>query len=147
MLFRSGYNEKLTVASYEKSSDENVYNLWVDGDGTYMVNGIGTTSMVGDGGLLRIMAENNYITTEQVNDILFDYTLKGKEYSQGAYSWNVALGKLNSKLVAKLVSMVITTKGFNRKIMDGIIGLTGFIVLNRNPNRPKSVGELAKEII
>ena len=53
----------------------------------------------------------------------------------------------NSKLVAKLVSMVITTKGFNRKIMDGIIGLTGFIVLNTNPNKSKTVGELAKEII
>ena len=33
------------------SGGRNLYNLWVTGDGTYIVNGFGTHSIMYDGGL------------------------------------------------------------------------------------------------
>jgi hypothetical protein len=62
--------EKLEDYTVEAATDKPVYNLWVDGDGTYIVNNYGTTSIIGDGGLLRLASEAGYITKERVTEIL-----------------------------------------------------------------------------
>jgi hypothetical protein len=76
-----------------------VYNLWVDGDGTYQVNGYGTTSIIGEGGVLRKVAEREYITSERASDLLIKFTEAGKNTVYGAYLLNNYFGKLDNKLV------------------------------------------------
>ena len=50
--------------------DEVVYNILVDGDGTYTVNGIGTTSVIGDGGAIINCVDNKLITEQQAMEFL-----------------------------------------------------------------------------
>jgi hypothetical protein len=41
-----------------------VYNLWVTGDGTYIVNGYGTHSIMFDGGWMRLAYEQDLMELE-----------------------------------------------------------------------------------
>jgi hypothetical protein len=49
--------------------NEAVYNLLVDGDGTYTVNDLGTTSVIGDGGKLVKDVSSGIITTDDAQTI------------------------------------------------------------------------------
>ncbi len=80
-----------------------VYNLWLDGDGTYQVNGYGTTSIIGEGGVLRKTAERGYITTERASDLLFKFTDAGKNVAYGAYLLNNYFGKLDNRLTNSIL--------------------------------------------
>ena len=80
-----------------------VYNLWTDGDGTYTVNGYGTTSIIGEGGVLRLCVDRNDITPENVSELLIKFTEAGKNTTYGAYLSNNFFGKLDIKLVNMLL--------------------------------------------
>lgn len=67
---------------------EIVYNLWVGGDGTYQVNGYGTTSIVGDGGFLRQCWEQGLLAEEEVLSAVDYFTKQGPEVQYGAYIIN-----------------------------------------------------------
>jgi hypothetical protein len=75
-----------------------VYNLWVDGDGTYIVNGYGTTSIVGDGGVMRLNYENGTFTKQSISDILLEVTTSGKYVTYGGYILNKLIGNMNLTL-------------------------------------------------
>lgn len=74
---------------------ETVYNLWVDGDGTYIVNGYGTTSIVGDGGVMRLNYESGVFSKQTVSDILEEVTSSGREITYGGYILNKFCGDNN----------------------------------------------------
>ena len=80
-----------------------VYNLWVDGDGTYQVNGYGTTSIIGEGGVLRKVTEREMITSERASELLFKFTDEGKNLAYGAYLLNNYFGKLDIGLINSIL--------------------------------------------
>jgi len=80
-----------------------VYNLWVDGDSTYQVNGYGTTSIIGEGGILRKVTERNFITPERASDLLLKFTDAGKNTTYGAYLLNNYFGKLDNELINSIL--------------------------------------------
>ncbi|MBI2770331.1 MAG: hypothetical protein HYX47_11965 [Burkholderiales bacterium] len=57
---------RIDGASFESTTDTTVYNLWVTGDGTYQVNGFGTHSIAGSGGLLRRLHDTGDLSYEDV---------------------------------------------------------------------------------
>ena len=100
-----GKTQQLKVAKLTKSKKITVYNLWVDGDQTYMVNGYGTTTIIGDGGLMKNAYDLNIITHDQVMSMM-SYFFKegnGKNLSYGAYLANKYIGKLNSNIITKII--------------------------------------------
>lgn len=80
-----------------------MYNLWVDGDGTYIVNGYGTTSIIGDGGALGLGIEYNAINRERVTELFDEFISEGPETAFGGYLFNKYLGKIKFKPLIKLV--------------------------------------------
>ena len=80
-----------------------VYNLWVDGDGTYQVNGYGTTSIIGEGGVLRRVTQRGYMSPERASDLLFKFTDAGKNTAYGAYLLNNYFGKMDNKLINSIL--------------------------------------------
>jgi hypothetical protein len=71
-----------------------VYNLWTDGDGTYTVNGYGTTSIIGDGGVLRLCVDRNTITPEIASDLIIKFVEAGKNTTYGPYSGKQNIWKI-----------------------------------------------------
>lgn len=111
---------QLSSFNLEAATDKPVYNLWVDGDGTYIVNGYGTTSIIGDGGLLRLCAEAGYLTKERITEILMQFTEKGSTTVLGAYLVNKYFGKLNIKIVNKIMSTIFNDKN-TYKVLQSLI--------------------------
>lgn len=68
-----GEVQKLEYTNSVDVTGIKVYNLLVDGDGTYNVNGFGTTSIIGDGGKLIKDVEQGLITKEQALETLRHY--------------------------------------------------------------------------
>jgi hypothetical protein len=87
--------EKLTPGSVQDGTGKTVYNLWVDGDNTYIVNGYGTTSIIGDGGILRKYVERGDLSAERASVLLFKFTSMGRDIIYGTYFWNNFVGKLD----------------------------------------------------
>ena len=123
-----GKMKKINIDTLEIPRNEYVYNLWVDGDGTYTVNGFGTHSIIGDGGALRLAIEYGYITEKQALDLLYKYSLCGKNTAYTAYFLNKIIGKyFNSKAIIKLYAKLNTSNGKLNKFMDLQYNLIGKI--------------------
>ena len=71
-----------------------LYNLLVDGDGTYTVNGLGTTSVLGDGGFIVKAFTHGLIKSDTVVEILRKYHDIGGILLYLFYKINKLLGKL-----------------------------------------------------
>jgi hypothetical protein len=122
--------DKLEDYTVEAATDKPVYNLWVDGDGTYIVNNYGTTSIIGDGGLLRLASEAGYITKERVTEILLKFTKDGSATVLGAYLVNKYFGNLNIKFVNRLMGTIFKDKDqykLLQKITSGIFKVVGLL--------------------
>lgn len=65
-----------------------VYNLWVDGDSTYRVYDYGTTSIIGDGGLLRRLWEKNKLSEDRVVYLMQFFTSMNNYITHGSYIIN-----------------------------------------------------------
>jgi len=106
-----------------------VYNLWVDGDGTYTVNGYGTTSIIGDGGVLRIAAERGVITDEYAAKLLMKFIGGGKNTVYGAYILNKFFGRVQSSIVTSIMIHAFKddTKPVLQKTVLGIFNVVGRI--------------------
>jgi hypothetical protein len=70
-----------------------MYNLLVDGDGTYQVNGIGTTSVIGDGGAIVKLHDQGLMTRENVISTIKGYHDKGGHALKLWYLGNILFGK------------------------------------------------------
>lgn len=68
-----GRCEQIVAASSRIANGEPVYNLLVSGDGTYTVNGYGTTSVIGDGGSLVQKVREGTVSREEAMEILKQY--------------------------------------------------------------------------
>jgi hypothetical protein len=92
------------------ATGQDVYNLLTTGDGTYIVNGYGTTSIQGDGGWGRLLVEQGITTPERLSEVLFECATESKEVSYGAHICNKALGKLDIKFINKTFGKVMDNK-------------------------------------
>jgi hypothetical protein len=124
-----GKMEKIDPVKVSPSEGKMVYNLWTDGDGTYTVNGYGTTTIIGDGGVLRLMLEKEVVTNDIVETVLNTCISAGKDTSYGAYLINNTFGKLNVSLVNNLLVKAFKddTSPNTRKTVMTIFKLVGKI--------------------
>lgn len=98
-----GKPEQLYFPNVEKNNYDKVYNLWVDGDGTYIVNGYGTTSIIYDGGMLSDFLEEKYFDADYIRQLYEEYTTNGSRLLHGAFVLNYFIGKYKPKLIRKIV--------------------------------------------
>jgi hypothetical protein len=99
-----GQASKLTPSKIIPAQGKIVYNLWVDGDHTYVINGYGTPSIIDDGAFLRQAAEYNFITHAQSMQILHDHSNNGRALRVGSYHVNQFLGWLDLKPLTKVIA-------------------------------------------
>ena len=74
-----------------------MHNLWLDGDGTYIVNRIGTHSGLFDGGWMRQTWEQGLLTYEEVLEFTHEYGYEKHHLIHGAYLISKILGWFNNK--------------------------------------------------
>jgi hypothetical protein len=83
-----------------------VYNLWTDGDHTFTVNGYGTTTLAGDGGVLRLIVEQGLIPASRASELIVKFHELNKHTVYGLYTLSNILGKINVGSVNKLTAWV-----------------------------------------
>jgi hypothetical protein len=103
-----GRTELIETTNISPADGSTVYNLWTDGDHTFVVNGYGTTTVVADGGVLRLMVEQGLMSGDRASGLLISFDGLGKHTVYGLYALSQMLGKLNIGLVNKLVAWVFT---------------------------------------
>ena len=99
---------ELTSYTLEKTAGQVVYNLWVDGDGTYQVNGYGTTSIMSVGWLNQA-TDYGYITREQALSIFYECSNTSRNLRTGSYWMNTFIGQIDIKLVSKILGAILTS--------------------------------------
>lgn len=115
--------KQLDEQSYRVANlkDDCVYNLWLTGDSTYIVNGIGTTSIIGNGGLATIAVNNKLATQEEISDILHQLTAIDSNVTYGIYLINKYLGTLDISYLAKIMLNIIKSNKQNFKYKSFIV--------------------------
>ena len=94
----------LRDAKTEPVGDRIVYNLWVSGDGTYIANGYGAHSIIFDGGFMKNAYHDGILNYDQVITMYRKYAYSKKDLLTGAFILNRFLGKLNFKMLNRLVA-------------------------------------------
>ena len=97
--------------------DEIVYNILVDGDGTYTVNGIGTTSVIGDGGAVINCVDNKLITEQQAMEFLKYIHDRAGIALYIWYKINKVLAKTTNQILLKFYANTIKFIIKNRNII------------------------------
>ena len=132
-----GKNEKLIPVNVAEPKGDIVYNLWTDGDGTYTVNGYGTTSIIDDGGIIRLAYEAGEITADRASELLIMFTEKGKNVVYGAYLFNKLFGKLNVGIVNKTMAAIYRTSDSYKPLqatfnsLFGVVGRVAWFFKNK----------------
>ena len=93
----------LRDAQTEPSGERKLYNLWVSGDGTYIVNGFGTHSIMFDGGFMQNAFTQGIMNQDEVMKLMRSYTYGRTDLLVGSFLLNRILGKFNFKLLNKLI--------------------------------------------
>ena len=122
-----GKNEKLIPVNVTGPKGDMVYNLWTDGDGTYTVNGYGTTSIIDDGGLIRLAYEAGDITADRASELLIMFTDKGKNVVYGAYLFNKYFGKINVGIINKTMAAIYRTSDSYKPLQATVNTLFGIV--------------------
>ena len=104
-----GGMKTLNPVVIEAVRDLTVYNLWVDGDNTYVVNGYGTHSIVGDGAWMVDMVNAGVLTANDVNSLIARFS-RNDTLQLGAYILNNALQDLNSPVIHNAAAALLTSK-------------------------------------
>ena len=125
-----GKMNKIDATKIIPATGNKVYNLWVDGDNTYIVNGFGTVSGIGDGGFIRHLVEDGLLSYDDAMDLLNRLTPSGIADTlilHGAYLANIGLGKLHNKTLNKFLVKIRSKTGKRRPIISIALKLIGFI--------------------
>ena len=86
----------------EPGGDQVLYNLWVTGDGSYIVNGYGTHSIMFDGGFMKNAHDQGLLGYDDVLLLMEEYTEEKPNLLYGSFLLNRLLGKVNVKLLNRL---------------------------------------------
>ena len=98
--------ELLETTNMVPADGSTVYNLWTDGDHTFIVNGYGTTTLAGDGGVLRLIFEQGLISASRASELIVKFHGLNKHTVYGLYTLSNILGKINVGPVNKLTAWV-----------------------------------------
>ena len=96
--------EQLAEFDTEPTYNQIVWNLWVDGDHTYQVNGFGTNSLVDDRGWLRISVEQGYMTKEQITEVTHAVSNSSSAVAYGALILSNLVADLDRSWLTKYVA-------------------------------------------
>jgi hypothetical protein len=103
-----GHCDQIDPVEIQDVKDIDVYNILVDGDGTYTVNGVGTTSVIGDGGAVIDCLEQGLIDQHQALDFLkYMHDQQSGKLILVWYKVNKLLAKIQNQYVFKLYAKVI----------------------------------------
>ena len=107
-----------------------VYNLWVTGDGTYTVNGYGTTSIIGDGGSMARFVRKGQFTPEIASETVLKVTKAGSDTSAGGKYLNDLAGRLNWPIIDWLFVRGFATDRYPRtqQFLMMVFAITGKII-------------------
>jgi hypothetical protein len=90
-----------------ETQGELVYNLWVTGDGTYIVNGFGTTSIMMDGGIMRVAYQYGYLSQDYIMELMREFTTQGNMMTYGSYLFNKLFGYITYKPIVNVLANTI----------------------------------------
>lgn len=122
-----GKCRKISIPVIDINTKDKVYNLWVDGDGTYIVNNFATTSIIYDGGMLTKLYEKALLSKEKVLELYSEYTLDNKNYLLGAFILNYIIGKMNLNILYKFIAYC-GDKHFNHPVRKYLINIPMLVV-------------------
>ena len=112
----------LRDVNIEPTGNQELYNLWVTGDGTYIVNGYGTHSIMYDGGFLKNCFNQKIISYEGVLSFMKEYTHDNPKLLHGSFKLNKLLGKFNIKILNRLwIYLLHSPKESKRKKMVHLV--------------------------
>ncbi len=107
-----------------------VYNLWVDGDHTFKVNGYGTSSLIGDGGVVRHGLEQGIIDWDDFVSIVSGAKDAGHLINYGMHLGNRIMAKFSrNKRYTKWIldSVMGKRKGYTIKTLIYLFGAAGIL--------------------
>jgi len=109
-----------------------VYNLWLDehGDGSYFVNDLPTTSILLNTKFLRNIIKYDYATHDQCMNII-NTAQTDIRLLNGSYEVSRVLGKLDSRIIDKVVADILNNGKVSKKILFGFLKFVGSILLNK----------------
>ena len=121
--------EKLENCDIVANEEDYVYNLWVEGDGTYRVNGYGTTSILGNGGALTNGFVHGVLTEDDVNNTVADMVNASQTTLYGSYLINKFFGMFDTTLVTKPLAYFACAprNTLRRSIFSGVSSVVGQI--------------------
>ena len=110
--------------------DQLVYNLWVTGDGTYTVNGYGTTSIIGDGGSMTRFVRKGQFTPEIASETVLKVSKAGSDTSAGGKYLNDLAGRLNWPIIDWLFVRGFATDRYpgTQRFLMMVFNVTGKII-------------------
>ena len=108
-----GKTVKLEPTQIIETTGQYVYNLWLDGDGTYIINGYGTTSIVGDGGIWRQLVDQELLSAEEAITMMHDFADNIHMSPSIKYGGKI-LGNLIEKLNSRAVYQFILKRRINK---------------------------------
>ena len=114
-----GRTQQLNAFKEVATKDQLVYNLWLDGDGTYIVNGYGTTSIIGDGGWVKNAVHQGLLDHTQAMTLMGELSQPG--VSHGSYVVNKLAGMLDVKLLNSVIANILT-KPSSSLVRKALIG-------------------------
>ena len=115
----------LRDANVEPTNGRRLLNLWVSGDGTYIVNGFGTHSIMYDGGLVKNCYNQGILTHDGVMKILRFYMDERSDLVTGAYLFCRYMGYVNIPLLNRISVWILTAEKntLRKKILHKVLAL------------------------
>ena len=107
----------LRDVNLESAGTRDLYNLWVTGDGTFIVNGYGTHSIMYDGGFMKNCFVQGLINHDEVMKLMRKYTHEKTDLMVGAFLLNRICGRLPWFTKVVLNFMNASDKSLRKKIV------------------------------
>jgi hypothetical protein len=107
----------LRDVNLENAGTRDLYNLWVTGDGTYIVNGYGTHSIMHDGGFMKNCFVQGLMNHDEVMKLMREYTHEKTDLMVGAFLLNRICGRLPWFTKVVLNFMNANDKSLRKKIV------------------------------
>ena len=117
-------------AIIEPVGNQEVYNLWVTGDGTYTVNGYGTHSIMFDGGFMRNAYDQKLISYDDVIGLMKEFANEKLNLLHGSVILNRIVGKINNPILNKICANIILSddKSIRKQLMQQLMKIVQGVV-------------------
>jgi hypothetical protein len=117
-------------AIIEPVGNQEVYNLWVTGDGTYTVNGYGTHSIMFDGGFMRNAYDQKLISYDDVIGLMKEFANEKLNLLYGSVILNRIVGKINNPILNKICANIILSddKTIRKQLMQQLMKIVQGVV-------------------